>query len=142
MKYGIALLSAACVMTASAALAAEGSAKAPAPPAADEAKAQNFKGEAGCAHCTFSKQTKAEKCAVAMSDGKSVYYIKGAEGLDEKAAKQLGKKVFKGKVDVDGTVEKDDDGKQWLVVSKVNSIKPAKKEGSHKEGSGHDGHKH
>ena len=98
-----------------------------------------FKGDAGCAHCKFSKQTKAKGCAVAMSDGKTVYYIKGAEGLDQKIAAQLGKKVFKGQVSVDGTVETDDAGTQWLVVSKVNSITAAKAEGSHKEGSHKEG---
>ncbi|MDA0322025.1 MAG: hypothetical protein O2923_04825 [Verrucomicrobia bacterium] len=136
MKYAIALLCAAYMMTASAAFAAEGTDEAPEAPAADETKAQTFKGDAGCAHCTFSEQTKAKACAVALRDGENVYYIKGAEGLDEKMAAQLVKKAFTGKVSVDGTVETDDAGTQWLLVSKVNSITAAKAEGSHKEGSG------
>ena len=110
--------------------------------AAEEKKAQDYTGTAGCAKCTFAKLTKADKCAPVLKVGEEVYYLKVADGATEALKAQLAdieKKKIKGDCTVRGVLsDADASGKKWLTVESVTP-KPADgaKDGGKKSGRKH-----
>jgi hypothetical protein len=88
-----------------------------------EDAAKEFKGTAGCAMCTFGKDTKATKCAAALKVGNVVYMLKAADKADAatKDAIEKAKGVKEGKdMSVMG-VEKDEGAIKYIVVQSIKA---------------------
>jgi hypothetical protein len=81
------------------------------------AQAKEFKGEVGCAHCTWAKATGAKGCGAAFKVGEDVYTLQAGEKASDELKNQIKnyKKEMKGNWTVNGTL-KEEGGKKVLLA--------------------------
>jgi len=91
--------------------------------AKEAAKAQEVKGSAGCAHCSYSKELKnVEHCGAAFKSGDTVYLLKASDKADEATKTKIAKfkKELKGEQVVTGTV-KEEGGNKILLADSIKA---------------------